>query len=161
MGAHLVDGEFQSDKYPTCPRGKVPLSTGDPAAQDLIWIYAQRRKSGSHGSREVDAEFAADVEEALWLKGFTPPTNLALESQTIGGVTFEPNRAFHVHADDSFKLWGDDGGDQWQIVYCLDVAPDVVDYLYWDGSQWTQDDERRFAANELEVQVAAAWASRP
>lgn len=26
MGEHIINGEFQSDKYPTCPRGKVPLS---------------------------------------------------------------------------------------------------------------------------------------
>lgn len=70
MGTHLIDGEFQSDKYPTCPRGKVPLSTKDPAAQDLLWVYAQRRRSGSHGSKEVDGQFADDVEEALRLKGF-------------------------------------------------------------------------------------------
>ena len=40
MGAHLVDGEFQSDKYPTTPRGKVPLSVKDTTAQDLLWEYA-------------------------------------------------------------------------------------------------------------------------
>lgn len=54
MGAHLVDGLFQSDKYPTCPAGKVPLSTKDQTAQDLLWAYAQRR-------REVDAEFSEDL----------------------------------------------------------------------------------------------------
>jgi hypothetical protein len=36
MSEHLIDGEFQSDKYPTTPRGKVPLSckdvTPDPKA---------------------------------------------------------------------------------------------------------------------------------
>ena len=31
MGAHLIGGEFQSDKYPTIPRGKVPLSVQDQA----------------------------------------------------------------------------------------------------------------------------------
>ena len=48
-----ADGQFQSDKYPTCPPGKVPLSVKDPTAQDLLWQYAQRRRS-------VDAEFADD-----------------------------------------------------------------------------------------------------
>ncbi len=52
------DGLFQSDKYPTCPPGKVPLSVKDPTAQDLLWEYAQRR-------RAVDAEFADDLEYAL------------------------------------------------------------------------------------------------
>lgn len=63
MGTHLKGGEFQSDKYPTCPAGKVPLSTKDPMAQDLLWEYAQRR-------RAVDAEFSGDLETALIAKGF-------------------------------------------------------------------------------------------
>lgn len=66
MGAHLIDGKFQSDKYPTCPAGKVPLSTSDPSAQDLLWSYAQRR-------RAIDSEFSDDLEKALLLDGFTPP----------------------------------------------------------------------------------------
>ena len=65
MGEHLIDGEFQSDKYPTTPRGKVPLSTKDPMAQPILWEYAQRRRC-------VDAEFSADLEEALRLKGYDP-----------------------------------------------------------------------------------------
>ena len=63
MGSHLVDGEFQSDKYPSCPRGKVPLSVKDTTAQDLLWEYAQRR-------RVVDAEFSADLEVALLAAGY-------------------------------------------------------------------------------------------
>lgn len=63
---HLIDGEFQSDKYPTTPRGKVPLSVKDTTAQDLLWEYAQRR-------RAVDADFAADLEEALRIAGFVSP----------------------------------------------------------------------------------------
>ncbi len=66
MGSHInADGEFQSDKYPTCPAGKVPLSTKDVTAQDLLWEYAQRR-------REVDAEFSDDLERALRKKGYVP-----------------------------------------------------------------------------------------
>ena len=82
MGAHLVnvDGKlkFQSDKFPTTPAGKVPLSQSDPAAQDLLWTYAQRRRAGSHGSKEVDAEFADDVETALRGEGFEPPPAMDL-----------------------------------------------------------------------------------
>ena len=63
MGAHLIDGEFQSDKYPTCPRGKIPLSCKDETAQDLLWEYAQRR-------RRVDPEFTSDLMEALRIAGF-------------------------------------------------------------------------------------------
>lgn len=64
-GGHLIDGEFQSDKYPTTPRGKVPLSVKDPTAQDLLWAYAKRR-------RVVDAQFADDLEIALRNQGYTP-----------------------------------------------------------------------------------------
>jgi hypothetical protein len=63
---HLVDGDFQSDKYPTTPRGKVPLSTKDPMAQDLLLEYARRRRS-------VDADFADALEAALRTHGFPPP----------------------------------------------------------------------------------------
>jgi hypothetical protein len=62
---HLIRGEFQSDKYPTTPRGKVPLSVTDVTAQDLLWEYAQRR-------RAVDAEFANDLELALIGAGYDP-----------------------------------------------------------------------------------------
>ncbi|SRR6266571_6763313 len=66
MGAHLIDGEFQSDKYPATPRGKVPLSVKDPRAQDLLWEYAQRRRS-------VDPEFSDDLEKALLAAGYVAP----------------------------------------------------------------------------------------
>lgn len=72
MGAHLINGEFQSDKYPTCPAGKVPLSTKDKTAQDLLWVYAQRR-------RAVDPEFADDLEAALRAKGFEPGDVIVIE----------------------------------------------------------------------------------
>lgn len=65
MSSHLIDGEFQSDKYPTTPRGKVPLSVKDPIAQDLLWEYAQRR-------RVVDEDFSNDLEAALRSAGFSP-----------------------------------------------------------------------------------------
>jgi len=65
MGAHIVNGQFQSDKYPMCPPGKVPLSVKDATAQDLLWEYAQRR-------RAVDAEFSADLETALRTAGYVP-----------------------------------------------------------------------------------------
>lgn len=65
MGSHLIDGQFQSDKYPQTPRGLVPLKPTDTSAQDLLWEYAQRR-------RAVDSEFADDLEEALKLAGYQP-----------------------------------------------------------------------------------------
>lgn len=65
MGAHLIDGEFQSDKYPMTPRGKVPLSVKDKAAQPLLWQYADDH-------RPIDAEFSDDLQEALRLAGYEP-----------------------------------------------------------------------------------------
>ena len=65
MGAHIVNGKFQSDKYPTCPAGLVPLSVRDKTAQGLLWKYAQRR-------RRVDAEFSDDLEAALRAEGYKP-----------------------------------------------------------------------------------------
>jgi len=67
MGNHInKEGKFQSDKYPTCPAGKVPLSVEDTSAQDLLWEYAQRR-------RLVDAEFSEDLETCLHNAGYTRP----------------------------------------------------------------------------------------
>ncbi len=65
MSSHLnSDGQFQSDKYPTCPAGKVPLSVRDATDQDLLWEYAQRR-------RLVDVQFADDLESALRSAGYS------------------------------------------------------------------------------------------
>lgn len=63
---HLIDGKFQSDKYPSTPRGKVPLSVKDAGAQDLLWQYAQRR-------RRMDGAFSTDLEIALIMEGFVAP----------------------------------------------------------------------------------------
>ncbi len=87
MGAHIIDGEFQSDKYPTTPRGKVPLSVKDPNAQDLLWIYAHRR-------RAVDAEFSDDLEIALRAAGFAPPAPRL--SPRIDGRRCQKNKSGHA-----------------------------------------------------------------
>ncbi len=56
---HLtVTGTFQSDKYPWCPAGFVPLKLTDPAARDLLHEYARRRGA-------IDSEFERDLIEAL------------------------------------------------------------------------------------------------
>lgn len=65
MGAHLIDDEFQSDKHPGCPAGRVPLSVRDIMAQDLLWLYAERHRS-------IDAEFSDDLQTALRLVGYKP-----------------------------------------------------------------------------------------
>jgi hypothetical protein len=86
MGAHLIDGDFQSDKYPTTPRGKVPLSVRDATAQDLLYAYAQRR-------RLVDAEFSDDLETALEQAGYRPGPSVA------GTVVIEVARASWAAAE--------------------------------------------------------------
>ena len=63
MGAHIVDGNFQNDKYDWRKPGFVPLKLTDRMAQYLLWGYAQRR-------RKVDAEFADDLEAALKASGY-------------------------------------------------------------------------------------------
>jgi hypothetical protein len=72
MGAHLINGEFQSDKYPTTPRGKVPLSVRDKSAQDLLWRYAQRR-------RQIDSEFSDDLQSALKAAGYSPTPDKTMD----------------------------------------------------------------------------------
>src|SRR5271170_2010311 len=75
MGAHINDkGQWQSDKYPTCPPDKVPLSVSDKSAQDLLWEYAQRR-------RKVDSEFSDDLESRLKALGFEPKGALSLTTE--------------------------------------------------------------------------------
>lgn len=72
MGEHLIDGEFQSDKYPTSPRGKVPPSTKDPTAQDLLWEYAPPL-------RVIDEGFSADLKAALIAAGYRPGSESVLD----------------------------------------------------------------------------------
>ena len=56
---HLtVTGTFQSDKYPWCPAGFVPLKLTDPAARDLLDEYGRRRGA-------IDPDFQRDLLEAL------------------------------------------------------------------------------------------------
>ncbi len=55
----------------SAPQQRWPLSVKDPTAQDLLWEYAQRH-------RPVDAEFSADLEEALRTAGFVAPTKPTL-----------------------------------------------------------------------------------
>lgn len=98
MGNHIVNGKFQSDKYPTCPAGKVPLSVKDTSAQDLLWEYAQRR-------RAVDSEFAADLETCLRAAGYQPAPEI---TQRIPAATVNHLRALSkVQAPSPFIAWPD------------------------------------------------------
>lgn len=117
MGHHLIDGEFQSDKYPTTPRGKVPLSCKDPTAQDLLWEYARRR-------RQVDAEFSDDLMEALRLQGFDGagmiydgPTRSALIDKCIAAVRL----AGWCHAGEDSYSQGMDAGARHQVKACIEA----------------------------------------
>ena len=60
---HLTaSGRFQSDRYPSVPAGKVPLSDRDPQALPSLVLYAARhRAAGKHG----DTQFSGDVVDAL------------------------------------------------------------------------------------------------
>lgn len=95
MGSHIIDGEFQSDKYPACPRGKVPLSVRDPSAQDLLWEYARRR-------RAVDAEFSDDLDRALVAAGYLPPPGRrsAAEETIAAGHLPQPGQVDSAEAQD-------------------------------------------------------------
>ncbi len=63
MGEHLIAGEFQSDKYPWCKRGFVPLKITDKSCHEVLWAYADIR-------REIDPEFSDDLQETLILHGY-------------------------------------------------------------------------------------------
>ena len=58
MGDHLIDGQFQSDKYPWCKPGFVPLKLTDPWARHVLKEYAELRRS-------LDSGFSDDLLEAI------------------------------------------------------------------------------------------------
>lgn len=74
MGAHLINGHFQSDKFPSTPSDLVPLSTYDKDAQDLLWLYADRH-------RTIDPEFSDDLQDALRLSGYEPDSTELIVDQ--------------------------------------------------------------------------------
>lgn len=65
MGEHLIDGEFQSDKYPWCRRGFVPLKITDSNARRVLKLYADLRRS-------VDSAFSDDLLEAIKIEEQKP-----------------------------------------------------------------------------------------
>jgi len=83
------EGLFQSDKYPSCPAGKVPLSCNDVTAQDLLWEYAQRR-------RIVDPEFSNDLETALRSAGYVPKENGTDIDPTIDAPEYSQRTYSHA-----------------------------------------------------------------
>ena len=103
MSGHIVNGEFQSDKYPNCPRGKVPLSVRDVTAQDLLWKYAQRR-------RIVDAGFSEDLEACLRAAGFVPAPDeeTAAPINPKSALTFLESKAQAAEASSKNPWWHTD-----------------------------------------------------
>jgi hypothetical protein len=79
IGEHInKNGEFQSDKYPWCEPGFVPLKLTDPMARDLLYQYARRRAS-------VDADFSADLRTALKSAGY-PATLVDMSEHNLTGI---------------------------------------------------------------------------
>jgi hypothetical protein len=129
MGSHLIDGEFQSDKYPTCPAGKVPLSTKDPLAQDLLWIYAQRRRAqGKEGS----GEFSDDLEAVLALKGFKAPPSRALPFEGPAAPSMNMNWMFHIAAKAArhlgFEAMMTIDGQSYNVLHMFSALRAVIAY---------------------------------
>ncbi len=119
MSEHINEkGEFQSDKYPTCPAGKVPLSTKDPMAQDLLWAYAQRR-------RAVDAAFADDLEACLRSDGYRPalPTpEHVIVTTAMGRFVHSPTGAKMSHlrmCQESLTVGADNADESGRITFLL------------------------------------------
>lgn len=135
MGLHInKDGKFQSDKYPTCPPGKVPLSVNDPMAQELLWIYALRR-------RAVDADFSADLEAALRAAGFTPEEPYAWDDWADDGTDWDaetgaPSKPHFAGVVQTYALMQQrDHVTVEEIATALNVQPrrviEAVEWHYW------------------------------
>jgi hypothetical protein len=84
MGDHInADGQFQSDKYPWCRPGFVPLKITDAGAWQPLWDYAEQR-------RAIDVGFADDLQAALRAAGYVPP---ALDKVVLArGSVADPGR---------------------------------------------------------------------
>ncbi len=82
ISEHIDDGgNFQSDKYPWCAPGFVPLKLTDVMAQAPLMAYAQRRAS-------VDLGFATDLMVCLAAQGFLPAVEAV--GMVDGKVTKNP-----------------------------------------------------------------------
>lgn len=114
MGEHIIDGKFQSDKYPKTPRGLIPFKVTDPMAQPFLWAYAQLR-------RAIDAEFAEDVETLLREAGYEPsdcehPRGAYLQLRGYGSLLW------------TCRACGDLG--RW-----VTTGPEGP-HMEWDGKPW-------------------------
>jgi len=129
MGDHIINGEFQSDKYPETPRGLVPLKPTDPMAQDLLWEYVQRR-------RAVDTEFASDLEEALRTAGFIASKDPPDPPEPLKRYWLIKGRMEVFDQED----WYSQGPNQWLC------AADVDEARAKDVKRWEADLDESEAA---------------
>lgn len=134
---HLINDEFQSDKYPGTPRGKVPLSTTDPTAQDLLWEYAQRRRS-------VDVEFADDLETALHAKGYVPSEHPPLQPKKRTGFFLVNKLTGYVAAENE----------------TLQTAEEARQCIGDTMDDWAVEEREREPNEEEEVEDALAEVER-
>lgn len=89
MGEHLINGEFQSDKYLWCLRGFVPLKLTDPSARLVLRIYAELR-------RDIDEEFSNDLIEAIRIKE-TEKTDKLIEKLRL--ALSDAGQSLSIHGD--------------------------------------------------------------
>lgn len=125
---HLVHGKFQSDKYPTCPPDKVPLSVKDPLAQDLLWVYAQRR-------RTVGPDFSDAVERRVLENGFLPHAPQPIETAPRNGSML---RLLVDYADAENGHPLEDAAVAWTIGF-NNFDHDGEDVWKFAGWCWTHD----------------------
>lgn len=73
--SHIVDGKFQSDKYPWCQPDFVPLKVTDTLAQPYLWATACMYDA-------MGDDFGRDLKKRLLTAGYKPasqrPTDVAL-----------------------------------------------------------------------------------
>jgi len=99
MGSHTnKDGQFQSDKYPSCPPGKFPLSFTDVKAQPLIWWYSEITQ---------DEELANDLKKCLLAVGYEVPEQRTAEQQRwdLLAIALGYNELARRDSDFQTKVW--------------------------------------------------------
>ncbi len=108
MGHHLVDGEFQSDKYPWCKPGFVPLKLTDPDARAVLKEYALRRE-------KVDSEFSSDLWQAIRIQEGKSKTGQKVKI-LLNGIEKVVERRTLSYAD-VVDISGISGADLYTVAY--------------------------------------------
>jgi hypothetical protein len=107
MGAHLIEGSFQSDKFPDTPRNIVPVKVTDKLAQDLLWELAERY-------RDQDSEFTEDLHMALRIAGYEPGKTVVAD-MTVGEIANVAGEHIDKAVETGRRLWGNfvEKGGHW------------------------------------------------